>query len=61
MIEVNCAALPRELLESNYSVMNQVHLRGHPDGTGACWSRPMAAHCSWMKSVKCHWTCKPTA
>lgn len=46
--KANCSAIPKALSPA----------RTRPKK--ACWHRPMAAPCSWMKSVTCPWPCNPS-
>ena len=48
-IEVNCAAIPSELIESELSAMKKVHLLQPSNSTKGNLSRPMGGHCSWMR------------
>ena len=58
-IKVNCAAIPRELYESEFFGHAKGSFTGAlRDRTGSNW--PMEGRCSSMRSVRSHSTCKPS-
>ncbi len=51
LVEINCAALPHDLLESEYLVLKLARLPMPRKDIGDCLSKRIKALCFWMKSV----------
>jgi two-component system response regulator AtoC len=57
LVEINCAALPRELVEGElFGAEAQAHSPAPKGGAAACWNRPPAARCSSTSWASCRST-----
>ncbi len=57
-VAINCGAIPRELLESQYLVYEKGAFTEHIALPRGPWSAPMAAPCFWTKWGNFPWKCR---
>jgi transcriptional regulator of acetoin/glycerol metabolism len=58
-VAVNCAAIPRELLESELFGHAKAAFSGAFQLASGKFEKQMAEHCSSMRSAICRWKCRP--
>jgi formate hydrogenlyase transcriptional activator len=59
-VQINCAAIPLGLVESELLVMKRAPSPAPSPRRWAAWSWPTRARSSWTRSATCPWNCSPS-